>query len=101
MKKATRITTQLRSNHNGVARSAGCGNPVVDNDVGSRPLGSPALTGFEPFGRRGIHPKRILRFQGFNALGDITVIDIICVDFHEVVERRLPVAGGFVAAAIS
>ena len=97
MKKATRITTQLRSNHSAVPEAGErvAGNPVVDNDVGSRPLGSSVWTGFEPFGGAESIPTRILRFQGFNALGNIAIIDIVGVDFHEVIERRLPVAGSF------
>jgi hypothetical protein len=31
--------------------------------------------------------RAILRLQGLDALGDVTIIDIAAVDFHEVLER--------------
>src|SRR3954469_7813999 len=40
--------------------------------------------------------RTILRLQGLNALGDITVIDVATVDIHEMPDGRGLVASGFV-----
>ena len=41
--------------------------------------------------------RAILRLQGLDALGDITIIDVVTVDIHEVVQGGRLVAGGFLS----
>src|SRR5882724_9421291 len=44
------------------------------------------------------HPA-ILRLQGLNALGDVAIVDVVAVDFHEVFEGGGLVAGGLVGGS--
>ena len=45
---------------------------------------------------RGKTHRAILRLQGLDALGDVAIIDVAAVNFHEVLERGGFVAGGFI-----
>src|ERR1700735_4298677 len=43
--------------------------------------------------------RAILRLQGLDALGDVAIVDVAAINFHEVLERRRFVAGGFIGGS--
>jgi hypothetical protein len=94
-------------------RWAGTG-PLSTGSLGSVVTGCSAAAGVESRGRiqdstvsagkqriRDKTHRAILRLQGLDALGDVAIIDVAAVNFHEVLESGGLVAGGLVGSASS